>query len=69
MKKLCLLAGLLYYISGSAFAQITGSIRIEEPEVEVSESGYEPYVSLSFPGSQPMAEIGCPHAQAVEHVV
>lgn len=60
MKKLCLLAGLLYCISSSAFAQITGSIRIEEPEVEVSESGYEPYVSLSFPGSQPMTEVGCP---------
>ncbi len=60
MKKLCLLAGILFCICNSSLAQITDSFRVEEPEVEVSESGYEPNVSISFPGSQPMTEIGCP---------
>lgn len=60
MKNLCLLAGILFCIYNSSFAQITGSFRIEEPEVEVFESGYEPYVSISFPGSQLVTEIGCP---------
>lgn len=44
MRNLCLLAGILFCICNSSFAQITSSFRIEEPEVEVSESGYEPYV-------------------------
>lgn len=60
MKNLCLLAGILFCVCNSSFAQITGSFRIEEPEVGVFESGYEPYVSILFPESQPMAEIGCP---------
>ena len=60
MRNLCLLTVILFCICNNSFAQITGSFRIEEPEVGVFESGYEPYVSISFPESQPMAEIGCP---------
>ncbi len=60
MKKLCLLAGILFCICNSLLAQIAGSFRVEESEVEVSDSGYEPYVSISFPESQPMTEVGCP---------
>lgn len=69
MRNLCLLTVILFCICNNSFAQITGSFRIEEPEVGVFESGYEPYVSISFPESQPMAEIGCPQLPYVNPVV